>query len=40
MLITNSYNGYDELLQMSKELTIHQKHLHALICEVFTMFKV
>ena len=23
------------LLQMSNEITIHQKHLHALICEVF-----
>ena len=28
--------GYDELLQMSNEINIHQKHLHALICEVFT----
>ena len=26
---------YDELLQMNNEITIHQKHLHALICEVF-----
>ena len=31
----NSDNGYDELLQMSNEITIHQKHLHALTCEVF-----
>ena len=33
--VFNSDNGYDELLQMSNEITIHQKHLHALICEVF-----
>ena len=25
---------YDELLQMHNEITIHQKHLHALICKV------
>ena len=31
----NSDNGCDELLQMNNENTIHQKHLHALICEVF-----
>ena len=34
-VVFNSDNGYDELLQMSNEITIHQKHLHALICEVF-----
>ena len=33
--VFNSDNGYDELLQMSNEITIHEKHLHALICEVF-----
>ena len=31
----NSDNGCDELLQVNNENTIHQKHLHALICEVF-----
>ena len=30
-----SDDGYDELLQMSNEITIKQKHPHALICEVF-----
>ena len=34
-VVFNSDDGYDELLQMSNEITIHQKHLHALICEVF-----
>ena len=34
-VIFNSDDGYDELLQMNNEITIHQKHLHALICEVF-----
>ena len=33
--IFNSDDGYDELLQISKEITIHQKLLHALIREVF-----
>ena len=37
-VVFNSYGGYDELLQMSNEITIHQKHLHALICEVFKSF--
>ena len=34
-VVFNSDADYDELLQMSNEITIHQKHLHALICEVF-----
>ena len=34
-VVFNSGAGYDELLQMSNEITIHQKHLHALICEIF-----
>ena len=34
-VVFNSDNGYDELLQMSNEIIIHQKQLHALICEVF-----
>ena len=33
--VSNSDNGYDELLQMSNEVAIHQKHLHGLTCEVF-----
>ena len=33
--VSNSVDGYDELLQMNNEITIHQKHLHALINEVF-----
>ena len=28
-IVFNSDDGYDELLQMSNEITIHQKHLHA-----------
>ena len=34
-VVFNSDDGYDELLQMSNEITIHGKQLHALICEVF-----
>ena len=34
-VVFNSDAGYDELLQLSNEITIHQKHLHALIYEVF-----
>ena len=30
----NSGDGYDELLHKSNEITIHQKHLHALICTI------
>ena len=30
-VVFNSDNGYDELLQMGNEITLHQKHLHALI---------
>ena len=32
--VFNSDDGYDELLQMSNEITIHQKRVHALICKV------
>ena len=31
-VVFNSNNGYDELLQMSNQITIHQRYLHALIC--------
>ena len=31
----NGDDGYDAILQMSNEFNIDQKHLHALICEVF-----
>ena len=31
----NSDAGHHKLLQMYSEITIHQKHLHVLICEVF-----
>ena len=34
-VVFNSDDGYDQLLQMSNGITIHQKHLHALICEVY-----
>ena len=34
-VVFNSDDGYDELLQMINEIVIHQRHLHALICEVF-----
>ena len=34
-VVFNSDDGYDELFQMRNEITIHQKHLRALICEVF-----
>ena len=33
-VVFNSDEDYDELLQMHNEITIHQKHLHALICKV------
>ena len=33
-VVFSSDAGYDELLQMSNEITIHQRY-HALICEVF-----
>ena len=29
------FNSDDELLQMSNKITIHPKHLHALICKFF-----
>ena len=34
-IVFNSDVGYDELLRKNYEITIHQKHLHALIYEVF-----
>ena len=34
-VVFNRDNGYDELLQMSNEITIHLKHLHVLMCKVF-----
>ena len=34
-VVFNSNDGYDELIQMNNEITIHQKHLPALICQVF-----
>ena len=34
-VVFNNNEGYDELLQMNNEITIHQKQLHALIREVF-----
>ena len=34
-VVFNSDSGYNELLQMSNEINIHQKYLFALICEVF-----
>ena len=33
-IVFNSDEGYDELLQMSNEITIHKKHLHRLKCQV------
>ena len=33
-VVLNSDEGYDELLQVNNKITIHQKHLHAFICEV------
>ena len=38
-VVFNSDDGYDELLQMSNEITIHQEHFHALICEGFESLK-
>ena len=34
-VVFNSDDGYDELCQKSNEITIYQKHFHALICKVF-----
>ena len=34
-VVFNSDEGYDELLQMNNAITIHQKHLYALVCKVF-----
>ena len=39
-VVLNIDDGYEELLQMSNEITIHEKHLYALICEVFKGLKV
>ena len=39
-VVFNSDNGYDELLQMSNEITIHQKYLHALKCEVLKRLNI
>ena len=34
-VVYNSNKNYDELLRDNNEFSIHQRHLHALICEVF-----
>ena len=34
-VVFNSDDDYNEFLQMRNEITIHQKHLHALMCKVF-----
>ena len=34
-VVYNSNKNYDELLRDNNEVSIHQSHLHALICEVF-----
>lgn len=34
-VVFNSGDGYDELLQTNNEMTIHQKHLHPIISEIF-----
>ena len=34
-VVYNSNKNYDELLRNNNEVSIHQSHLHALICEVF-----
>ena len=31
----NNKVGYGELLHLNNEVSIHQKHIHVLICEVF-----
>ena len=35
LIIYNSSESYDELLTCSNEVSIHQKHLHALATEIF-----
>ena len=39
-VVFNSDNGYDELLQMSNEISIHHKYLHALKCEVLKRLNI
>ena len=34
-VVFNSDDGYDELFQMGNEITIQQKDLHVLTCQVF-----
>ena len=34
-VVYNSNKNYDELLRDDNKVSIHQSHLHALICEVF-----
>ena len=34
-VVYNNNKNYDELLWDDNEVSIHQSHLHALICEVF-----
>ena len=34
-VVCNSNKNYDELLRDNNEVSIHQSHLRALICEVF-----
>ena len=34
-VVYDSNKNYDELLQDNNEFSIHQRHLRALICEVF-----
>ena len=37
--VYNSNKNYDELLRSNNEVSIHQSHLRALICEVFKSLK-
>ena len=34
-VMVNNKVGYGELLHLNNEVSIHQKHIHVLICEVF-----
>ena len=34
-VVYNSNKNYDELLRDNNEFSIHQRHLRALLCEVF-----
>ena len=38
-VVYKSNKNYDELLRDNKEFSIHQRHLRALICEVFRSLK-